>query len=253
MGLFRKAKPQGPDPEVARLSRNLDESEVRYLEVLRREVANIIVQADPDLMVRCYERAWTWERETAKAPDRLRADELALVTKLRMFDEFDILGTRHFVTYAEARWSASDDDLVERYLDIGRMLVSMKNRSEIEAVRSRPLHDEKEHKVLLDTVRKVKDARFKARIEDALRRCWSYRQGFDAGKGEPYAGLYETYSDGEVEVWQLLGPTPESETGIYFKKTDEYGVYGFFAADDDKTYRFFYRSDATFKVRHPLP
>ncbi|MCW6507081.1 hypothetical protein [Lichenifustis flavocetrariae] len=253
MGLFGR-KVQQPDPALARLARNLDEAEIRHLEVLRREVANLIVETDPDLMVRCYERAWAWERETAKNPDRLRADELALVAKIPMFQDFDIFGTRHFIPYAEGRWAASDDDLVERYLEIGRMLVLMKNRSEIDVVRRRPSHDEKEHKVLLDTVRKVKDRRFRARIEDAMRRCWAYRQGFGAGKGEPYAGLHETFSDAEVEVFQIpYGLSPDNETGIAFKKTDEYGVYSTFHDDQhDKTYESYYRTDAAFKARQSL-
>jgi hypothetical protein len=98
-----------------------------------------------------------------------------------------------------------------------------------------------------------KARRFKARIEDALRRCHAYRHGFDAGKGEPYSGLHETFSDAEIEVFQIpYGASPENETGIVFKKTDEYGVYSFFIADGNKTYHSYYRTDSAFKKREPL-
>jgi uncharacterized cupin superfamily protein len=52
MGLFGKlAQALNSNHENARLTRNLSEAEVRYLEVLRREVANLIVESDPDLMM----------------------------------------------------------------------------------------------------------------------------------------------------------------------------------------------------------
>jgi hypothetical protein len=96
MRLFgRKSKPVF-DQEKARLLRNLDEAWVRHLEVLRREIANLIVAADPGLMVRCYEKAWTFEREIADNPARAQAEEVALVAKFPMFSEFELLGTRHF-------------------------------------------------------------------------------------------------------------------------------------------------------------
>ncbi len=81
MGFFGR-KIKEPDSHLGQGARNLREAEIRYMEVLRRELANMIVEADPDLMVRSYEKAWNWERETADRPDRLRADEQALVTKI---------------------------------------------------------------------------------------------------------------------------------------------------------------------------
>lgn len=91
MGFFgRKAKGAYQDREEA--ARNLREAETRYLEVLRREIANLIMGVDPDLMVRAYEKARSWEQETAGNADRLRADEHALIVKVPMFEEFDRIG-----------------------------------------------------------------------------------------------------------------------------------------------------------------
>jgi hypothetical protein len=171
VGLFGR-KAQQPSGNAWAITNNLREAEIRYLEVLRREIGNLIVEVDPDLMVRSYEKAWTWEQETAKNVDRLRADEAAIVAKLPMFEEFDLIGTQHFVPYAEGRRSLDDDDLVERYLELSRMLVFVRNRLQPDVARRRPLHDEKEHKVLLDTVGRLKDRRFRARIDDALQRCY---------------------------------------------------------------------------------
>jgi len=252
VGLFgRKAQQLGQ--ALARVTENWDEAEIRHLEVLRRELANLMVEADPYLMLQSYEKAWAWEQETAARPDRLRADEAALLAKIPMFRDFDLIGTRHFVPYADGRQSLSDDDLVERYLELSRMLVFMKNRSETEVTHRRPLHNENEHKVLLNTVRRVDDRRFRARLEDALQRCHAYRQGFGAGKDDLYAGMHETFSDAEVEVFQLpYGLSPENETGVVFKKTDEYGIFASFTHDSGRTSDSYYRTDRQFKSRVPL-
>lgn len=249
MGLFGR-KAQQPSGSAWELTNNLRDAEIRYLEVLRREISNLIVEADPDLMVRSYEKAWTWEQETATNPERLRADEAALVAKLSVFEEFDLIGTRHFVPYAEGRCSLDDDDLVKRYLELSRMLVFVRNRLQPDVARRRPLHDEKEHKVLLDTMGRVKDQRFRSRIDDALQRCYAYRQGFDAGRSEPCAATRETFSDAEVEVFSLpFGIAPEIETGIVFKKTDERGIHAVFVHDDGRRSETYYRTDQQFAKR----
>jgi len=80
--------------ENARLTRNLSEAEARYLGVLRREIANLIMASDPDLLMRCYQKAWTFEREIADSPQRAIAEEAALVAKFPTFEEFDLIATR---------------------------------------------------------------------------------------------------------------------------------------------------------------
>ncbi len=170
-----------------------------------------------------------------------------------MFEDFDRIGTRHFVPYADSRSSLPNDDLVEGYLELSRMLIFMRNRSQPDVSRRRPLHDEREQKVLLDTVREAKDRRFRTRIDDALRRCQAYRQGFDAGKGERFSGMYETYSDVDVDVFRLpFDLSPENETGIAFKKTDEYAVLAVFHHDDGRIFESYYRTDRQFSERITL-
>ncbi|MCJ2105537.1 hypothetical protein MKK70_09115 [Methylobacterium sp. E-041] len=249
MGLFGRRAQQLTKP-AWEVTNNLREAESRYVEILRREISNLIVEFDPELMVRSYQKAWTWEQETALNPDRLRADEAALVAKLPMFEDFDLIGTRHFVPYPEGRRSLTDDDLVERYLELSRMLVFMRNRLQPDVARRRPLHDEREHKLLLDTMGRLKDRHFRNRIAEAWQLCYAYRQGFDAGKGDPFAATRETFADAEVEVFSLpFNLTPDIETGIVFKKTDEYGVYAYFVHDDGRKSESYYRTDQQFARR----
>jgi hypothetical protein len=245
MGLFRrKARPIHVG---SRLAQNLDEAETRHLEVLRREIANLIVAVDPDLMVRCYERAWAFEREISENPVRAQAEETALVAKFPLFSEFDLIGTRHFVPYDSGRAMLSDDDVVERYLEVSRMLVFMRLRDEFKA--KYPVHEEKEHSVLLNTMRREKDRRFRKRIEDAIVRFYAYRAGFQ--DASPSASGVTDFEDAEVVVCRLesLG---DIQYGIVFKKTEEYGVYSFFVHDDGHITHSYSRSDRAFSERASL-
>ena len=134
MRLFgRKSQAAAYDHERARLVRNLHEAEFRYLDIMRREPANMIVAASPDLMTRSYEKAWRFEREMAESPVRAQAEEAALVTKFPMFSDFELLNKRHFVPYSEAGDMLHDVAIEERYHDVSRMLVFMRRRDEVKS------------------------------------------------------------------------------------------------------------------------
>jgi hypothetical protein len=245
MGLF--GKKSHINQETARVGRNLAEAEVRYLEVLRREIANLIVQSDLDLMMRCYQRAWTFEREITNCPERAVAEEAALVVKFPMFSEFDLLGTRHFVPYEEARNMSSDDDLADRYHEVSRMLVFMRRRRDFAA--NIPVHDAKEEKILHDFMGREKDRRFRKRIEDAIRHFYTYRAGLE--KGDPNTFGETNFEDAEVAIIHLPS-FPDNEYGIAFKKTGEYGVYSFHVFDSGKISYTYCRSNSVFQDRKYL-
>jgi len=44
----------------------------------------------------------------------------------------------------------------------------------------------------------------------------------------------------------------ESRVGFYFKDTEEFGLYGFFAGNDDDVFHSYYRTDRTFKKEEKL-
>jgi hypothetical protein len=247
MGLFGEKAQPAYDHERARLARNLDEAEVRHLEVLRREIANLIVIVDPDLITRCYDKAWSFERESAENPVRAQAEEAALVAKVPMFSDFDLIGTRHFVPYDVARDRISDDELVERYLEISRMLVFMRCGDEVKPEYS--VHDEKERKVLEHQMQAKKDRQFRKRIEDAIIRFNAYRTRLE--KGDPSSLGVTNFEDPEVEVIRLPS-LPDIQYGIAFKKTGEHGAYEFYVHDDGKITRSYFRSNASFKERKAL-
>ncbi|MBR1154275.1 hypothetical protein [Bradyrhizobium sp. JYMT SZCCT0428] len=44
----------------------------------------------------------------------------------------------------------------------------------------------------------------------------------------------------------------ESRVGFFFKDTEEFGLYGFFAGNDDDVYHSYYRTDRTFQKEEVL-
>jgi len=247
VGLFgKKARPE-QSSNLRQLVSNLTEAEVRYLEALRREIANLIVESDPDLMVKCYEKAWAFEREIAGSPERATAEEAALSAKFPMFRDFDILETRHFVPYQTARQMLDDDDLIERYHEISRMLVFMRRRQEFSA--KVPVHDEQEFQVLRNSMQRKQDRIFRDRIDDAMQRYYAYKAGLEAGG---LGAFGETnFEDAEAGIVHLPS-LPDNEYGITFKKTGEFGVYSFHVPDSGKISYSYCRSDLMFKERRYL-
>jgi hypothetical protein len=49
-----------------------------------------------------------------------------------------------------------------------------------------------------------------------------------------------------------VGHVAESRVGFYFKDTEEFGLYGFFAGNDDDVYHSYYRTDRTFQKEEML-
>ncbi|WP_036291391.1 hypothetical protein [Methylosinus sp. PW1] len=249
MGLFSKPKPAAPDPRLVQLAEDCNEAEIRHLDLLRREIANILIGVDPDLMVRTYQRAWEHEREVQGNEERLRTDEAALVVKFPRFPDFDLLNVRHFVPYGEAHDHLANDQLVERYLDISRMLIYLRRRAEHSS--HHPLFSDEEFTVLRDVVRGVKDATLRRRIQDAMRLYYAYWAGYEY-PDRSALGVDLTYRDAEIEVIRLHSLGPDIEYGVIFQETGEFGVYSFFVHDDGRRTQMYARTDQSFNKRQHL-
>ncbi len=208
-----------------------------YLEVLQRELANILLNQDLEAFEKAFHAMREWEAAIERADkSRREAEYNLLLEKFPNLEDFDLIGTKHFVRYSDSSlWSL--DDAVERYKDISKFLVLDPERpaghqhhnfgSEIERFRER--------------LRSYKDKRLKAAMDDAMARYYAFAQDRE-GKDE--------FKDRDFEVYSLMGwPnrnfTPQVEYGIVCKKLNECGIYSFFAGDD-KTYYSYRRSDPAF-------
>ncbi|MER8965660.1 hypothetical protein NKI25_08035 [Mesorhizobium sp. M0808] len=250
-GRIAKGDGQNAQADKAALRRNVNEAEERYLEVLRREISNILLNVDPDLMVRTYEKGWRYQDELVTAGrERTSADLKALTLKHKSFSEFDLLGTRHFVPYSDARWSASDDELVERYLEISKMMLLPRLLDRDHSPFR--LFTEEEFQILRKTERRCKDRTFKDHIVQAVARYYALQGAIDRYGSKEAREQRNSLDDIDIEVFRLPYDGAENELGIIFKKTGEYGVYGTFHHDDAKISESFYRSDTVFQKRDYL-
>lgn len=235
--------------EKAKLASNWIEAEGRFLEGLRREIANLIVAIDPDLMTRCYDKAWDFEREMSANVNRAEAEEVALFVKFPHFSDFDLRHLSYTPTYNHLRISASDDELVDRYLDISRMLVFLRRRDTIKS--TIPVHTEKEYKLLCSGMQTLKNVRLYKMIDETMNKYHWYCDGLE--KNDPsISGNRIGFENDEIKIVYL----PESwsgKWGIVFKKTGEFGVCKFSVSGDGeasglyKTSFSYYRSDALFE------
>lgn len=212
-----------------------------YLETLRRELANLIIEHDLETFEKTFNRMLNWEAELVRSDhNRKHAEYNALLHKFPALEDFDVIGTRHFICY-ELESLGGIGDLVERYAEISKYLA-------LDRIRQKSiskLYSKNEVQVFRETMHQYKDRRLRNAIEEAMQRYYIWRNG--RGEDKPY----DVYDDKDYEVTSFLTHrrrefTPEIQYGIVCKKLKENGVYSFFVADGDKTYYSYYRSNESF-------
>ena len=253
MGLFGRGAPprrSEADMMVERLERHVDEAETRYLGVLRRELANMLLESDPWLFERTYRKARQMASDLARADAALvQAEETALLQRFRHYPDFELIGTWHVVPYVEGRNMTSDDQIVDRYLEVTRMLLLLRRRDPY--LKDKPLFEEREVKAFEENFRRHLDRRLRKRLEDAIRLYYAWRAGWDGATQDPFSTLHKPFRSAEVEVTPLESMA-DHQFGISFPKTDEHGVYSFFVFDDGRVHHSYDASDAAYGARRPL-
>lgn len=171
------------------------DAENRYIEVLRRELANIIVSDNPSKMVSLYRKAWGFEQDMLKADAaRVQAEFDVLTNRYPLYADFDLLGTRHFVPYNDAVESCEEDAVAERYLDISKFMIL----NNINEKSTRPIFSESEDTILRKTMTREIDHRFRARIIDAMDK---YDMVRSADKNQQYERI--DYEDRVLSIFPL--------------------------------------------------
>jgi hypothetical protein len=92
---------------------------MNYLNTLRRELANHLVWQDPDRYLQLYQLIHV-ETATFKDLQRSQAQArlLELSKKYPQYQDFDLLGTRDYVLYADTLAGQDTADIEQRYRDI---------------------------------------------------------------------------------------------------------------------------------------
>jgi hypothetical protein len=213
------------------------------LSTFRRELANYMVQADPDRFLRLYQKARAAEAAIGSADKAEREAQYTIITKkCPMYADFDLVATREHVLYADALSAYSLEDIEDHYLNLVKFHALKCVLDEGWRLRGAATSDrDLEH--LKKYVQKIKDTKFRQRLVAAVDEF--YLHGFDNrldhAPGEPD---YKTKALAVYRVHHFA----EIRYGVHFKDTDEFGLYGSFHGDDDREYRGYYRSDHTFKA-----
>lgn len=233
----RKTKMELVNFNTERLYERIAVGRKFYLEALRRELANVILTQDLEAFEKAFYSMLEWEAEIERADKpRREAEYNLLLETFPSLEDFDLIGTKHFIRHDEsAMWSL--DDAVERYKNISKFLVLDPERPAGHQHHS----FNREVELFRERIRKYKDTRLKAAMDEGMARYYAWRQDREAK---------DEFKDNDYEVYSLAGRsrrdfTPEIEYGVVCKKLKEYGIYSFFAGDD-KTYYNYHRSDPTF-------
>ena len=147
-------------------------AEQRYMSVLRRELANIILNREPGRYLKVYDRLFSFERRVQDDPTNFKSQLLSLCEKYPQFGDFDILGTRDFVPYEEAVDWLTTDDLIERYEDIVKFSI-LRCQLDSDWPNKGPVTSDEEREVAAKSIRDFCNDKDKIRIDQALELCFA--------------------------------------------------------------------------------
>lgn len=217
-----------------------------YLETLQRELANLILREDIEALEKAFHSVLNWDREISRSSlERRDAEQKLLLEKFPDLQDFDLIATKYFICYDHRpEWSV--DELVDRYKEITKFLMLRRYQDEGEETFHPSQFDDREVNIFDDRMQNCKDARLKNEMENAMARYHNQRDN-DA----------DVYEDDDYEVTVLWRQkhrevTPDNQYGVLCKRLNEFGIYSFFVADAGKTYRSYYRSDASFSKQSGL-
>jgi hypothetical protein len=247
-GFRPKAKPVSQDTSVSSRASAIDRSNL--IHAYARELSNYLIQLDPDRYYTVYNRALVEQEKLFTADAKLREAQLLILTeRYPVYENFDFIGTRPYVSYRETLERNSEDDIEEHFLNLVRFHSLQRAASE-EWRRQMPMLSKKEEEHLYGYVRKVKDSKFKERLKQAVREYRIATVSKPINFETPDGG--NVYENRDIAVYKLYD-VAENMEGYWFKDTNEYGIHSVFYGDEaGKVYESWYRSDHTFETREIL-
>lgn len=231
--LGAKGAAEGAKPVIQRFAETQAYDRNNYLRILRRELANHLMQRDSASFARLYEKLhYDIAKYDTFSKEALAGELRALVERFPQYDDFDLVGTRQHVLYPDALSIHDDDDVGEHFRSIVRFQALSAKLDPAWSRFKSTSEDDLKH--LQDYARDVRDAKFKKRLKAAI-------DTFYLARGEE-RDSFETRDFSVVRVSHIA----EIRYGVHFKDTDEYGLYGAFHGDRAEPFEHFYRSNMMF-------
>lgn len=244
-------------PRVERLSsekdralERLEDSQLRYVDLLRRELANHLISGGVEDFKAVFYELWDWEREMHKASKEVWQRELNMITvTYPVFEDFDIFNTRHTISYEQT--DLNREDLLSHYKAMTKFLILRNSKvgEKEDPSTVRYLMDAKEVKAFESDISWRADRGLRQHLDRAICRMAISQY---ASQREDYLILYEDPDYIIRRVPELERYTPEIKKGVILKETGECGVISTFNTDDNKRITSYYRSNAAFTEEIPL-
>jgi SAM-dependent methyltransferase len=196
----RKAQTASINFNTERLQDRIAVGRKFYLEALQRELANVILHQDLEAFEKAFYSMLEWEAEIERADKpRREAEYNLLLEKFPNLEDFDLIGTKHFIRYDESSmWSL--DDAVERYKEISKFLIVDAERP----VGHQHHSFSRELEIFRERMRRYKDRRLKDAMDEAMARYYAWRQDREAK---------DEFKDKDYEVF--LGPRIHTRNRIW--------------------------------------
>lgn len=249
-GLRPRGKPDSRLQDTTVSSRASASDRSNLLHAYSRELSNYLVELDPERYYTVYRRALDEQEKLFTADKKLREAQLHILTeRYPVYDNFDFIGTRPYVSYDETLKRYDAEDIEEHFLNLVKFHSLQRAGSE-EWRLLMPMLSNRELEHLAGYVRQAKDTRFKQRLKQAVREFNAARSSrltdFQIPDGD------KLYESAEMAVYKLYD-VAEIMEGFWFKDTNEYGIHSAFYGDKlGEVYEHFYRSDRNFEKREVL-
>ena len=209
------------------------------LAALSREIANELIQRDVDAYNRRFQNLVKKWMEIEKKDTQAKLSHLSIITsKYKSFSDFDELGSKAHVLYADGfSWKGDDElwDLYEniRLYDALSCNIDEKWRNHGSSITGK----EAEH--LRMYCKKINDTKLLAHLHRA-RDIYFLLEARNAEKLHEEGWEYESNDYKICRVPHFC----ESRYGVYIKNMDRYGLWGVF--NDKVTYTSFYSTNSSF-------
>jgi hypothetical protein len=248
-GFGFRPKQQAPSQSNSGSSRASATDRSNLLQAYSRELSNYLIQLNPERYYTVYSRALEEQDKLFAADKKVREAQLLILTeRYPVYENFDFVATRPYVTYQSTLERFDADDIEEHFLNLVKFH-SLQRAASDEWRELFPMLSAKEREHLAKYVRQVKDTKFKERLKQAVREFDVARFGkidFGTESGR------KVYESADIAVYKLHD-IAESMEGYWFKDTNEYGIHSAFYGDKaGEAYESWYRSDRTFEAREIL-
>ncbi|EAQ06309.1 hypothetical protein SKA53_04458 [Yoonia vestfoldensis SKA53] len=198
------------------------------------------MERDTDKYKRNFERLYDkWNEIKAKDVKSQRAYSEIITSKYRSFLDFDEIGTKAHVLYADAFSWKSDEELWELYESIRLYdALSCELDDEWRLHGTGIYKNELEH--LHTYCKKLSDTKLIAHLYKA-REQFDLLRKFNVEENNEGEWRYQT----QDYKFKRVADFTESRWGVYVKNMDRYGMWGLFV-DEQRAYTSFYAADKDF-------